>query len=105
MSFLKNQNICCNINIITIAVSEYEEIIALTSKQFNEEIDLLYKDIISKMTSLRVERDEKLVVAWRNLITSVKPYLADDDLSLPAEPGAAPKGYPAPVDSKKQPHS
>lgn len=87
MSLLKQQSICRNIKIVAIAVVEYEEKIALISKQFNESIDLLYKEIVSKITSLRVQRDDELAAAWSNLLTSVKPYLGGNDLFLPSEPG------------------
>lgn len=94
----KNQNLCQSIKIVAIAVNEYEEKTALISKQFNEGIDLLYKDIVSKMCSLRIQRDEKLTAAWRNYITTIKPYLIENGLSIPAEPDVVPRGHPAPVD-------
>jgi hypothetical protein len=90
MSLLKYQNKRRNDTIIAAARNEYEKIIALIEKKFNESIDLLYKDINSRIASLRVQHDEQLAEAWKNYVTSITPYLKENQWRVLAEAGIYP---------------
>lgn len=84
MSHLKNPNTRCNIKIIDLTVGEYEEKIAMISKEFDEDVDALRKDIATKLSLLVVQRDNELAAAWRKLLNSLRPYLAGNDQFLRA---------------------